>query len=198
MAETIIYFEGIPSTGKTTIIKSLLRVFPFATVLDEYIDPREAEKAFLERDQSYFIRNDVAKYEAARATKQKAVFVDRGHLSTIAYNEAQRQLGLKGYLPWLLDYYKENILAPKKLPSNYVYLDVEPEVSLMRKPQLSLDGNHIWARKDGLSITRTVYTQFLDTHERSVGRLSIDTTNLSLNIVIDSVALYITRLLGEK
>lgn len=80
----LIYLEGLPGVGKTTIVKTLREQYPNITTVDEIIN----EKIFnnINLFQEMYFDNDDMKY----ASCKNVSVVDRGPISTLSYNQARK------------------------------------------------------------------------------------------------------------
>lgn len=62
----VIYFEGLPNSGKTTLIKQITTSYPGALIsVDEYIHPDKDKESNFD-SQRFFMENDELKYKFAR------------------------------------------------------------------------------------------------------------------------------------
>ena len=85
----IFIFEGLPGSGKTTMSLKLSKELNFKLVQEIIDEPyREISPSeIIGVDQSFYFENDKKKYKLAKKySKTKHVLVDRGFLSTLAYN----------------------------------------------------------------------------------------------------------------
>jgi|ADGO01.1.fsa_nt_gi hypothetical protein len=124
----VVYVEGLPGSGKSTLLERLSRSIAGLHIVTEYIDPVEADEAISADDEEYFLRNDERKYRVARGTGGLCL-VDRGHLSTILYNEGHQLV--TGTLPVdVHTWYRDTILRNGMLPDAYIHLDTPPEVTV--------------------------------------------------------------------
>lgn len=94
MKRKIIILEGLPGVGKSSILEHL-KSEQF-TCIDEILDgnARKIQNGTVEH-QDYFLRNDTLKVERALMS-QGVVIIDRGPLSTLAYNLSKHKI-VKAY-----------------------------------------------------------------------------------------------------
>ncbi len=80
----IIFFEGLPKVGKTTLINYIKnKNLPDVFVADELT----TKKSRLESSNTFdFMENDVAKINSV---KSGLLFIDRGPISTLSYNQTK-------------------------------------------------------------------------------------------------------------
>lgn len=80
----IIFLEGLPGVGKTTLIKKIEEAkIPNVHVVDEII------KKPITNTQLFFMKNDEMKF---KKYNNGAVVIDRGFISTLSYNETRDKL----------------------------------------------------------------------------------------------------------
>lgn len=90
MKKRIIFIEGLPNVGKTTLVAALKnRGFASVPELPESIATLGA--ATRNDDQKVYMQNDMEKFRLAKA-EHGMTLVDRGPLSTLAYNMARHAL----------------------------------------------------------------------------------------------------------
>lgn len=176
----IIYVEGIPASGKTTTINSLSKRFPKQVFkVPQYINDKEGANAEMKIEQSYFMRNDENKWQMAKDSGKKFVFVDRGHLSTIIYNLAKFTIKKNIEMLKVLNWYFEDILSRGKLPDYYVFLKTDPKLSLERRKNL-LTTENAWDHQKLLEFANNYYPKLMRNYESIVPLLTIPTDSLSL------------------
>jgi thymidylate kinase len=174
-----VYIEGLPASGKTTLIGRMALRFPDAlTTIGEYVHPEEATAALANNDETYFMRNDTLKHDLARSATRTCL-VDRGHLSTVLYNKAHQAI----YGQSLVDvdtWYADTILGEGKLPDVYIHLDTDPLTSLKRRPPAE-NWLNMWDDPQALAIARQGYRDYMEQFESEVPvlRLPADQMNFA-------------------
>jgi len=184
---TVVYVEGIPASGKTTIINRLLGKFNrLIDIVPEYVDSREGKRAEITHDPNYFIKNDEAKWQLSQESNKKFVFVDRGHLSTVIYNLVEVRIKKNIDRLKILDWYFDSILGKNRLPSYYILLQADPLISLKRREKFFVSHN-IWDYQESLEFANDYYIKFLESYETTVPKLIIQANKLSLNQIEDKI-----------
>lgn len=179
-SKTVIYLEGLPRSGKTSLTHSLSARFPqTVSFVPEYLDAREAEEAYTNDDQLYFQRNDELKYYKARSSSSAICLVDRGHLSTVIYNIARIKYKKSQDSKSIIDWYFQKVHPNKMFPDLYIYIDTKPEMSLSRKKEPP-DPNNLWDYEDVLGFAREYYLYFMKNYESEVPVLIVDSNKNSL------------------
>lgn len=84
----IIFLEGLPGVGKTTLIAELRK--KNVHCVDEIIIKNDTQQK--DQPQSFFIDNDDQKVKEASEFSNQLVVVDRGPLSTLAYSLVRHKL----------------------------------------------------------------------------------------------------------
>jgi len=123
----IIFLEGLPGVGKTTIINTLKKISDI-NVVDEVIN--------LEKENNrtkYYLKNDELKINAY---KQGLIVIDRGFLSTLSYEQSKKIINvdyddsttLKWFEKYKYIYNKNNVyVIYLKRPNENYYLPYEDE-----------------------------------------------------------------------
>lgn len=84
----IIFLEGLPGVGKTTIVKTIeKKKKDGVNVVHELINPKIVSS--VSHNQKDFMMNDELKY---KKYKEGLVIIDRGFISTISYNETLKKM----------------------------------------------------------------------------------------------------------
>lgn len=104
----IVFLEGLPGVGKTTIINNLKKINN-VNVVDEVINPQHEENRT-----KYYLKNDDLKINLYN---EGLIVIDRGYLSTISYEQAKKIINNKYdnsmALKWFEErkdlYYKKNV-----------------------------------------------------------------------------------------
>lgn len=175
----VIYFEGLPGSGKTSLtdLVSVSHSDVFKKV-SEYVVPVEALEASVQYNQRYFQTNDELKYKLARECG-KTCLVDRGHLSTVLYSLAYNRIRGDQDLSYIIDWYFDRILKERMLPDRYIYLDISPETSLARRAR-SLDWDNMWEHKEALIFARENYPILMQTYESEIPVYTLNSDSQSL------------------
>lgn len=85
----IIFLEGLPGVGKTTIIKNIeSRQLPGVYTMDEIVEPN-IKNNVNSSNQNFYINNDNLKINKY---KEGIIIIDRGPISTLAYNIVKSKL----------------------------------------------------------------------------------------------------------
>ena len=156
---TLFVFEGLPRCGKTTLIRELSKDLN-ALHIYEIMDKNCCELLPSEIGavtQRFFFNNDARKYALAKKyAHKKIVIMDRGYLSTIAYNlcliKSEKQL-LK----------KEKQLSKKYRPGTiYIYIRISPEMSMARRKKKPNNPEDMWSYFNNLCETEIFYEQRLN------------------------------------
>ena len=113
----IIFLEGLPGVGKSTIAKTIKNNYPDINVVDEIISGQMPN--YQEQNQEWFMKNDDKKISLYN---QGIIVIDRGPISTLSYNQT-RLITDKNYsfditkvVKWFESYHR--LLTD---PNTYVY-----------------------------------------------------------------------------
>lgn len=173
----VIYFEGLPGGGKTTLITNAAIDYPeLFTAIPEYLNAQAALEASKAKNQTYFWSNDEDKYRAARGSR-KIALVDRGHLSTVIYSRAYTLLK-DNVLADTDEWYENTILANGMLPDLYVHLSVSPKTTFARRPK-TLSWDNVWDYPEALTYARQELRRLIQVYEQ-VPILEIDADTLTI------------------
>lgn len=179
----IVYVEGIPASGKTTVLKRIEKRFPESILyVPEYVNVEEGKRAEMSDDQGYFMRNDGLKWRTARESTKDITFVDRGHLSTVIYNLAAFQMLHTIECLNVVRWYFEDVLANNRLPDSYVFIRTEPSASLDRRRHL-LTPDNIWDHQEALEFANEFYPKMMKTYELAIPILTV----LANSMTVDQV-----------
>lgn len=145
----VFILEGLPGSGKTTMSIKLSKELNFKRV-SEIIDEDYNEinsSEILGVEQSFYLKSDKRKYKLAKKYSRIAnVLVDRGFLSTFAYNLClEKRLGKSKELATEYNLFKK--LINKDI--FYIFIEISPETSQKRKPQ-NKSKNNLWSYKTNL------------------------------------------------
>lgn len=136
--------EGLPGAGKTSFLRKISKKEGFGTV--EQIIPHNICNSKLEE---YYFHSDYLKHEKAFYLQRKSIVVmDRGYLSTLAYNYAFDKIFKSNNYKNIKKRFdlKSDIFLR---PCVFVYIKISVDESLIRKRRKSKD-NSIWCNKDFL------------------------------------------------
>jgi len=175
----VVYFEGLPGTGKTTLVTQLANSRPDILVpVNEYVHPgKDIPENY--KNQRFFMENDELKYKAARESGRRSL-VDRGHLSTVLYTHAYRQIRGDQDLSYVDDWYTGKILKDKMLPDMYILLDIPPELSMARRIRELDPDNNIWDHLQALNFARENYPRYMGLFEPSVPVLTLSSHTMTI------------------
>lgn len=121
----IIFIEGLPGVGKTTIVNNL-RNISNVNVVDEVINKDEEDNRT-----KYYLKNDELKIDLY---KEGLIVIDRGFLSTLSYEQSKRiinddyddSIALKWFEKYKDIYNKENVsVIYLKRPNENYWLPYE-------------------------------------------------------------------------
>lgn len=175
----VIYFEGLPRTGKTTLTTQIASLYPHLFIsIAEIVHPGQNIATNWD-SQFFFMENDEMKYKMARESGKRCL-VDRGHLSTVLYSHAYDKLVGDRDLTYVNQWYFGKILKHNMLPDLYVLLDAPPEVSLQRKID-SFDMQNMWDHVEGLEYARENYPRYMGMFEPSVRVLTLSSASMTLD-----------------
>lgn len=175
----VIYFEGLPGSGKTTLTTQIANSRPDMLVsIGEYVHPgKNIPENYT--NQRFFMENDELKYRAARESGRKSL-VDRGHLSTVLYAHAYKQIRGDKDLSYVDDWYVGKILKDKMLPDMYIFLDIPAEVSIMRRISTFDPDNNIWDHLQALNFARENYPRYMGLFEPNVPVLTLSSVTMTI------------------
>jgi thymidylate kinase len=155
---TTFVFEGLPGSGKTMLTKDLskkLGVPRIGEIINKDFNELLPGEVGIVK-QSFFLNSDKRKYFLAKKYAfSKIVVMDRGYLSTIAYNLC---LGNNA----------ETISKTEKRLSKvyqdgciHVYIKINPKISILRKNKTPNDSRDMWSFLDNLRKTSKFYNDRL-------------------------------------
>lgn len=118
----IIFLEGLPGVGKTTIINTIRSMnLPNVNVVDELVDP-EIRAGYPGGDEGIYISNDIKKLSMY---DDGLIILDRGPISTLSYNQLRGKID-KDFSADLVIKWFENIKEVIAKPTSKVlYLKKE-------------------------------------------------------------------------
>lgn len=153
----VVVLEGLPGVGKTTLAKRLATEFK-----GEYIPEIISTDKFKPNQDKYYIESEIAKAKKAAITNKKFCFLDRNHISMLAYNYGKKVN------------YKENIYEVlvdrfKKLsePDLYVYLRIS-DVSVCNQRKGIEGRNPVWVDIKNLEKIKEYYENFFSDKKNKV------------------------------
>jgi len=181
----LICFEGLPASGKTTLIRQIAGEYPsHFSAINEYIHPALLKDPDI-NGQQVFIENDELKYQLARECGKRCL-MDRGHLSTVLYSHAETMIKGEKDLSYVDDWYFDKILKARMLPDLYVLLDIPAELSLARRNN-PFDSNNIWDYITALKYARSKYHEYMRVFESDVPVLVLDSESMSLPLLKQNI-----------
>lgn len=184
----IVYFEGLPYSGKTTLIRQISAEYPdIFTAIDEYIHPDLLKGVDID-DQRVFMENDELKYQVARDSGRRCL-VDRGHLSTVLYSHAYSRIKGDQDLSYVDEWYFGKILRDRMLPDLYILLDISPQISLIRKTT-PFDLNNMWDNIDALNYAGDNYPRYIGVYEPDVPVLVLSSNSMTLPQLKDEIVAF--------
>lgn len=132
----IAFLEGLSCSGKSTLLKSIASE-RYVPVYKDWSNPQSSLEYFLNRDEDKLAR-------AKQVSQNSIALVDRGYLSTITFYhvlQEQRQVPVYPVLQWFI----ENLGETLYRPDLYIFVDVEPEVSIKRAQTCRTNvDNNMW------------------------------------------------------
>lgn len=170
----IIYFEGLSCAGKTTLIDYISantdeKIHTIKELPVDYSQITDIDNFCREND-------EIKCNEANSKTKNKIVLVDRGYVSTLAYNYIQYKLDVsREYIKSLAWYF--NGIVNKKLikPDLYVFINLDQNKVESRAKKLNkFNKNIAWYASP--KIGDDYYHNFFKTIEPEVPLLELDGT----------------------
>ncbi|MFA7170226.1 MAG: hypothetical protein WC178_05260 [Candidatus Paceibacterota bacterium] len=177
--------EGLPGGGKTSIISSLKAKHKIPAV-DQII----YHDQYSDEPLNYYLYSDLMKYRNAGRLliDSQKVIMDRGYISSLAYNYSSDRLLKSGrYSKAKNIYHKFDSVFNFEI--RYLLIDVNIEDSIKRKRE-SEQNDYIWYNKGFLSYMKEFYEKeilnFVD--ERHIKRIG---NNLSLSDVFGEVERFI-------
>lgn len=174
----VIYFEGLPCSGKTTLTRQLSVEYPRDVhSIPEYIHPVLLKEGGSD-DQKIFMENDELKYYTARQSSLQCL-VDRGHLSTILYTHAYNEIRADRDLKFVDDWYFGTIIKNSMLPDRYVLFDIPAEISLKRRKAL-LNADNMWDHVEALQFARKQYPRYMGEFESHIPVLTLNSDSMNI------------------
>ncbi len=162
----IIVLEGLPGTGKTTLVEHFSECSEVETIAEIISNEKEWLATKKVEDQDFFWANDIEKFRRAHRSN-KIVLMDRGYVSTLAYNFAKKQLEKDAHYDYLLGRYYIDFVEKSLQPTHYVYIDVSLQDSFARKERSFIKGNP-WYDPNYLNHIINYYQYFFEELEPNV------------------------------
>ncbi len=157
----LVFFEGIPASGKTTLINYLTQKFQFCRSFTEVIDEKGQPfpwSHFKGKSQAFFNRSDVRKIKLALSLNVPIVLLDRGYASTISHTFIEYFFfKRKRKVIATINFFKKELSILKNLDVYYIFLSNNPKSSQNRK---KLPKGDIWENKERLKATQLFYSIF--------------------------------------
>lgn len=189
----VIYLEGLPGSGKSSLVNKLIKQDSSKYVsVPEVIEEKKLVEKHNTFEQDFFLKNDSVKYEMAMKIigKKHNVVIDRSPLSTYIFNILKSKKLQQPISKIIEDWFQE--LWPRvSSGSLFVYLKVNPNMSLIRKARLS-DNNDPWANIHDLDEADKLYLKYLSLlPQKNV--LYVDSDNKSLEIVLYEITKFVEK-----
>ena len=168
------YTDHTPHTGlayhcrlQTTLANSLREYFDGLLVREI---TKKAELGDI-KSHTFFMYNDLDKHKVILGSKNPHIFMDRGHLSTLAYSYAYDRTHLHADLytktaKWVR---RKKINGTLREPDLYLYLRLSPHISMRR--QLTSEGRPKeapWSNRNFL----IEYSTFCENYLKDLGSLA--------------------------
>lgn len=143
--------EGLPGAGKTSFIRRIGKKESFEIV--EQVIPHNICNSGLEE---YYFYSDYLKYKKAISLQRKStVVMDRGYLSTLAYNHTFDKLFKSNNYKNIKEKFEQKGEIFFK-PCTFLYVAVSVNESLARKERTNKN-NSVWCNKDFLFYMNEFY-----------------------------------------
>ncbi len=177
----IIAVEGLPGAGKTGLMNELKNVAGIKT-----INQFEIEIDSLKNNgHLQYLKNDIYKSLLANQRTEGIVVMDRDFSSTLAFAYAKSSLDNTNDYDLINEYYKKLIGAELKTADIYIYLSVDPKVSISRKQSESRDP--LWNNIQFLQHMQEFYDNYFDYMKFIAPVIRIDTMQFDQTCIIDKV-----------
>ena len=181
----IIFFEGLPGAGKTSVANVLSKTPGNFLVVPEIIYKKRFPKYHNSKNQRYFFENDENKLERAIKISQegKVAIVDRSPLSTYTFNYTKSILNNEPVSENVEKWFEKTWLKLTKVNVVIFYLKVSPKIGMLRKNR-TVDHKEPWSNLKGLRLTRNLYENFIKKYPDIF--IEIDTNDKSVNNVVEA------------
>lgn len=172
-----IVFEGLPGSGKSTLISALTR-YKNATIIGEFCDGIAGTLG----DIDYFINNEKKKNEIMRTSSQNHIcYVDRFWQSTLVTNAVICGVKTKRELRELYNIIYKGYTFEEYI---YVFLDIPSEISLSRNKNSEEVRQCMWFNnlfnKKAYNMYHLLYDNIDYILKRKVRKILIDTQKFSV------------------
>jgi hypothetical protein len=152
----IIFFEGLPGSGKTTMTKHLEDKYPFCIRIGEVIDSLGKEiplEKHFGKNSNFFVKSDINKLKISKNSKNKIILIDRGFLSTLSHGFTRKIENKEKDFDFILKQFDKK-LDFKNMELYYIFLKNTPKTSLRRSKHPPED---IWGTEENLIKTELFY-----------------------------------------
>lgn len=152
-----VVLEGLPAAGKTSLANYLRDRHGFYKVNESlgYLGGVNATN-----DQRLIFRETLAKYH--RSKQHALSIIDRGYPSMLAWDYCtSKRRWAHDFVEkkrWVQEALKQNKLFE---PSLYVYIQISPLNSLLRRPR-NANRLDVWSDKEGMLYCQEFYAKFFD------------------------------------
>lgn len=173
----IIVLEGLPASGKTSLANYLRDQHGLLKV-NESLGQLGANDT---TDQKIVFEETLQKYAQAKQTQGLSI-IDRGYPSMLAWDYCAEKLGYADDLTEKTKWIKQSIKSGELFePLLYVYLSVQPEKSLIRRPRQETKID-VWSGLRGMQYCLEYYESFFQPSKK-INYLCLDS-----NQPIDNLA----------
>jgi thymidylate kinase len=181
----VISFEGLPGSGKTTLINKLSDSY---SVIEE-IYLKENDFCNLKYEKSFYILNDISKITKGKQSFG-ICFIDRLFPSTLGYEYIKLMNRKENcyYITFqkILSYIDMNLV-----PDLYIFIETDIDKSIKRKE--CINKNNIWGNKNDLELMNKFYNYYFEFLESNT-----DVIKISNNQSIQAIYNKILMIVGEK
>jgi thymidylate kinase len=159
MKRQIICFEGLPGSGKTTLINMLKESNPeHIFVIPEILG--EISNEDLNSNQNFYYENDKMKFQQAFESSFPYILIDRGPISTLVYNYGKSKItGDYQEYHQLMGMYFDDFSKSKKFATTYVY--IKTDISKSNERVSSNIGANYWGDKKSLEYIDEAYLSLI-------------------------------------
>lgn len=184
---TLIIFEGLPGSGKTTLIKRISKNLKLPSVGElvnsdaKYILPKESELKGI----NFFLKSDLLKYSIGSKKSKSLVLIDRGTYSTMGYNlcsKKEHELKAKKNMAKINKKYDDKCI--------YIYIRISPSISQKRKIKKE-NKNDLWSFPENLKKINSFYDKVFFNKNNVIvvdGSLDINTIQGELEYLLETLA----------